>query len=344
MHNLKPYTKFALWFTLVIMLTLMVIEGYARFSGDVSVPRYDRPAYLVSPGLFQPIRERPWNAEKPDNVVRIVFLGDSYTWGAGVPYNLTYVKHLEWMLNASSRRRYEVLNFGKSGATISDEARMLDQVKQIQPDFLIIGYFLDDPETSRDVPAVIMQVHEAINNPPKWRRWLLKHSYAYRRRWYKARSCDLRQAQVRYIRSLYEPQSRYQDNFAKALTAFVAFRQRVNIPVVFVLWPHLGFPLNETYPFRDIHIEIGSRLRNLGFPVLDLLEIFNRMDIRRLPTVPLYDPHPGEIAHRVAGDSLFEWLNKNYPDFARYLVTPRIYPNSPMQSIRLRMAPLMGRF
>ncbi|MFC2172727.1 SGNH/GDSL hydrolase family protein [Acidobacteriota bacterium] len=56
------------------------------------------------------------------NVTRFVCIGDSYTWGTGVNDWETYPHYLEGMLNASGEsKRYEVLNGGIVGTTISDQ-------------------------------------------------------------------------------------------------------------------------------------------------------------------------------------------------------------------------------
>ena len=337
--------KLLLRFGAFLALTAAVIAGAemtARFL-TVPPPGFDRPPYLLDPGRFRPIRERSLPGPKPPGTFRIVVLGDSYTWGAGVPFDLTYARHLEWLLNVASRRRYEVWNLGASGATTADEVRRLPKAEALQPDLILIGYFLDDPELAPDVPPEILAVHTALKNRPGWRRWLVRHSVLYRRRAYRRWSRKLRRAQVRYIEKLYLPGSRYRRVFEENLRRFAQFRERTGIPIRFVIWPHLGFSPNESYPFRSIHEDLTRRLQSLGFPVLDLLRVFAGMDPRRLQAVPEYDPHPSEIAHRLAAEALFEWLNKTRSDFAAYLVTPRLHPNTPMQSVRLRMAPI-GRF
>ena len=45
-----------------------------------------------------------------------------------------------------------------------------------------------------------------------------------------------------------------------------------------------------------------------GVDYLDELEAFRRMDSRRMTAVPVLDPHPSEIAHRVIAETLLDGL------------------------------------
>jgi hypothetical protein len=49
----------------------------------------------------------------------------------------------------------------------------------------------------------------------------------------------------------------------------------------------------------------------LEIPVLDLLRTYRGIDARRLAVTPFTDPHPSELAHRIAADRLVKYLLKN---------------------------------
>ena len=67
------------------------------------------------------MREREIPMEKPASVVRVVALGDSYTFGFGVRAHLAYPRRLEDLLNQRSPgRRFQVLNFGVGGYSTQD--------------------------------------------------------------------------------------------------------------------------------------------------------------------------------------------------------------------------------
>lgn len=54
--------------------------------------------------------DKDYDASKPDNVIRILVLGDSITMGWGVNYKDTYPFILETLLNENSSKTYEVIN------------------------------------------------------------------------------------------------------------------------------------------------------------------------------------------------------------------------------------------
>ena len=58
--------------------------------------------------------------EKPIGTRRILLMGDSYTFGVGMPEEETIAAQLQGILGASSSRRVEVLNFGVPGVNLEE--------------------------------------------------------------------------------------------------------------------------------------------------------------------------------------------------------------------------------
>lgn len=96
-------------------------------------------------------RDREYAVGKSD-AIRIIALGDSVTFGRGVPLESTYAKVLEDRLNREDRDglRYEVLNFGVGGY---NSRRQLELYKakgrKYEPDLLVIEFALDDAIPTR---------------------------------------------------------------------------------------------------------------------------------------------------------------------------------------------------
>ncbi len=61
------------------------------------------------------LRDREFALKKTDNVFRILLVGDSFTFGQGVPLKLTLPKQLESKLNDLLTDSVEVVNFGVCG-------------------------------------------------------------------------------------------------------------------------------------------------------------------------------------------------------------------------------------
>lgn len=88
-----------------------------------------------------------WSKDKPQGVIRIALLGDSYIFGQGVGDQETAASQLENMLNgeAPSGKRYEVLNFGMSGY---DQGHEIESLKHyalsFKPDMVFLCFFIND--------------------------------------------------------------------------------------------------------------------------------------------------------------------------------------------------------
>lgn len=80
---------------------------------------------------------------KPPGVFRIGVFGDSYTEALQVPLEDSFPALLEKMLNnASSGRRYEVLNFGQSGFGTADEySRWLNYGLKYHLDLVVVAFY-----------------------------------------------------------------------------------------------------------------------------------------------------------------------------------------------------------
>lgn len=60
-------------------------------------------------------RDYSYTKKKPKDVYRIGIIGCSRTYGYGVDFDETYPKYLETILNKSSDKKFEVMNFGVNG-------------------------------------------------------------------------------------------------------------------------------------------------------------------------------------------------------------------------------------
>jgi len=84
--------------------------------------------------------------EKKDSVYRIMVLGDSFTWGAGLGEKQRYSNMLDSLLR-SEHLSVEVLNFGYSGSPTIEERDLLVKIgKMVKPDLIIVGFCLNDPQ------------------------------------------------------------------------------------------------------------------------------------------------------------------------------------------------------
>ncbi|MEW5734966.1 MAG: GDSL-type esterase/lipase family protein [Thermodesulfobacteriota bacterium] len=89
-------------------------------------------------------RERTW--AKPPGVFRVLCLGDSFTFGMGLPLEETYVKKIEEILNDENRNA-DVVNAGVIGYNLFQSLRYFEEKgKSYRPDLTVYFFFLDDAE------------------------------------------------------------------------------------------------------------------------------------------------------------------------------------------------------
>ncbi len=141
-------------FTLILLLNCAIISTLL-YGFEFYLTKTD-PAR--QPGLSPPevenqygFREREFAVPKPKGVCRIMVLGDSFTWGTKVWAEERYTTILETYLNSAyPDKKFEVLNFGMSGASTTQERDFLEDYKDVvQPDLIVLGFVLNDPQPRR---------------------------------------------------------------------------------------------------------------------------------------------------------------------------------------------------
>jgi lysophospholipase L1-like esterase len=243
------------------------------------------------------MREREIPIEKPDSVVRIAALGDSYTFGFGVAARQTWPRVLEGLLGQDPRgRRFEVLNFGVGGYSTHDEAVLLRyRALAWNPDLVVVGYVLNDPE---DEP---IQPLQSYYQETRWwqhfelLRLVAKTDWQWRVRRFGGGD---------YIRSLYGDPRKW----TNVVEAFASIRQTTrsrDIPVIVVIFPLATVDDWAQYPYADIHPKVARAAAAEGFDVVDLRPVFARhppTDVR----LGEGDAHPNEQGHRLAAEAIAE--------------------------------------
>ena len=121
------------------------------------------PVVINSLGL----REREYSPDKDRDVYRILVLGDSMTFGWGARAEDTYAKRLERMLNGTNaypdRRRFEVINAGVGNYNTAQEvAYFKSRGIQLDPDMVILGFYLNDAEPTPRANAGFLSRHSYL--------------------------------------------------------------------------------------------------------------------------------------------------------------------------------------
>jgi hypothetical protein len=115
---------------------------YDLTPGSSATTPMDGVEYRIAEHGF---RDRPRRMDKPTGIFRIAILGDSITFGFGVPVEETFVALLEQRLGLQAHPEVEVLNFGVSGFNPYNEAELFrGVVREYDPDLTLVQFCIND--------------------------------------------------------------------------------------------------------------------------------------------------------------------------------------------------------
>jgi hypothetical protein len=242
--------------------------------------------------------------EKPEGVRRVVCIGDSFTWGASVLFDDAWPQRVERLLTRERREPWEAVNLAESGLNAVQEASRLDSEGfAYGPDVVVVAYVLNDSEdeTAAEARRAADWVEERRRpRSPS----LLDRSALARlvrtRLW----------ATVENRRRVEGFRSMYADDYAgwaaarRALKAMGGMCRERGVPLVVAIFPLFGNPLDDGYPFADIHAKVAQAAGEAGAKVVDLLPRYRGLDWRLLVVNGADDEHPNEIAHRIAAQAI----------------------------------------
>jgi lysophospholipase L1-like esterase len=261
------------------------------------------------------LRERDTvTPDKPDGERRIVCIGDSFTFGWGIPAEQNWVRLLEHALRQDGAD-VRTVNCGAAGTVCIDEyvAGLEQRFDRFQPDAVLLTICLNDlvpssgvslidpaPATGiRLVDAVAALLHGdplALDPSRDWVGELLalpqdqaeagglcNHGRPFEAMW----SQGVPQASLRRAK---------------------AFCDARGIPFLVVLWPFLqGLGPGRFYPFQKLHDLVAADCAAAGIPLLDVLPQLASTPQEDLWVTPA-DPHPNPTAQRLVSPAIVAFV------------------------------------
>ena len=239
------------------------------------------------------LRERELEEFKPPRTYRVLFAGDSVTFGLGVPFEETFVKKVEQRIDARARAlgmRFESINGGWPGYNTRQEFEMIRQKGlYYDPDLVLLVYFPNDvEEVGSPMPyqgfcRVLDPVYE---NSIFWA-WGSRQYHSL------LESLGMRETYADWLHRQYEGDS---------------FRQVQQCIYNCQVWcRHHGkrfgviiFPFMENldhYEFGYVHEKVRQTATGYSIPCLDLLPVFAGRDDASMQLSPAFDHHPGVEAN-----------------------------------------------
>lgn len=248
--------------------------------------------------------------EKAPNVFRIIVMGDSFSEGGGISIDDIYPKRLERYLNRFGNETgtvYQVINFSKAGRTTVQELEAINLLlPQVQPDLIVIGYCLNDPEDPYKLHHVLTRFNvHPYRKPRHWRGALCERfklaDFMSRR----MSNMKKRHGYSQYFHYLYSDEYIGWQKAKAAWKEIGAVSASRQVPVVAMIFPLFVTDMGPRYKFGDLHEIIHKTLEEVGVQVVDLIPYFTGHQHQFLELVPGVDPHPSERAHRIAAEALW---------------------------------------
>jgi lysophospholipase L1-like esterase len=316
-----------------------LLEGGLRLSGRISTDALRSPdleTLDAIPGLFQPgqdlvdrivpalpyhihinslgFRGREFPARKEPGTLRILCLGDSYTFGHYVGDAEAFPAVLDRLLNGATvgmRRRAEAINGGANGFTILDEVIFLkEKGLALDPDVVVLSFSQNDIEDLRRARPMIelMRDHAQLKSAfivgPTIR--FLQHTAIFNAMqrtaaWLETRRRPLKEHPLPETSP--ELWQRYRDLLGEMKDLVARHGGRL----LLVVWP--SWRQIEGIDPLSPQERLALFAREMGIDHLDLMPVMADLERSgvKASLVPL-DGHPSPRAHEAAARAIAQWL------------------------------------
>jgi lysophospholipase L1-like esterase len=251
---------------------------------------------------------------------RIVFLGDSFTYGHGVARVADrFSNRISQGLERAHPGHFEVANLGCPGHGTPETVKILkDQIlaNDYQADYLVYTICLNDIESFH--PEKSSHDTERRSRSPDF--FLFRDTYFFNLMYFRLQ--QFTQPEIRnyfsYLQGYYSGQP--WEQMQSSLDEFLGLAKEHHLDTRIVIFPFLH-NLGKDYPFRAAHQKLSDFFQSRGVRVLDLEPVLAAHSGEVL-TVNEFDAHPNSRAHQLAAeaiqsqllDDLFQATNKPSAD------------------------------
>ena len=250
-------------------------------------------------------RDREVEAAKPAGVYRIVVVGDSITYGQGIPEEARFTNLLEDRLNRK-KAGFEVLNLGRPGAETEHELRILKDVAlSLGPDFILLQWFTNDveghdkserPRPYRLIPSDFLSARLQANSVlfylanQQWLRMQMKLGW-------------MQTYDDFIVERFRDPGGRPWIVAASTLREFIQVCRGNGVPMGIVLFSGLGTRASALEFLTERVLTLCGEER---VPCVDLRRTVERYRGQPQAWSSRLDPHPGTLIHRLVAEHLME--------------------------------------
>jgi len=257
-------------------------------------------------------REKEFDVPKSGGLFRIMILGDSLTWGAGLAYNQRYSAILDSLL-AKQQPKFpiEVVNFGFSGAPTVSELDLLARLQdEVEPDLVVVGFCHNDLQPrGQNYSVERTRLHGFYSLIANLRHIGFKKTYSYL-----IERIDVVFARLDAIPTwqealdrTYQPESAEWKAFLRALEDIKDISDKRQLPSpIFLLLTMNTASDHPNPPWESRWFALaGAAAAERGFLVVDPTSRFlAELTLEDLPVNP-HDGHPSSACNRIYGEELF---------------------------------------
>ncbi len=331
--------KNALFSLLLLVALFFLVEGVLRFfvfeSSAVGIWGFNPygqgdlrggvdSVVLIKPELpYRLVTDdegfRTCGREGTETSLRVLAVGDSFTFGPYVENESTYPCLLQETLNAvDSDHRFEVLNAGIPGYTVTDERHyLLEKGLELKPQVVLLGIY------TNDIVDLAPSARAKFARPGHQDRLQGARFYMRRLAWYdlavRIRYAALSRGTPAKVRPPPTPPDRekaraltpsvgewqpYWPEYQSGLRGLVSDLRQRQIPLLVILFPHVAQV--EGRSSEEIQEAIREVLLEEGVPFIDLLPHFQE-EPGGLYLLPI-NHHLSARGNRLAADLIREAL------------------------------------
>ena len=287
-----------------LVIALLVAEGIARLVFRTVRSSGDARTFFATrsePTRLNNLGFRDADVPAKTDRYRIVVIGDSITWGEGLPEPERFSNLLQRFLGSS----YEVVNFGIPGHNMPEHLAELEPALAISPDFILLQLYTNDfeigaMERPRGRPFLPWRAADA---------WLLRSSAIYTMlsaQWPRIQQkLGLVETYEHYMyRFLGDPQSPESRAGLGMLHTFLGRARETGVAAGTVMFPNPGV-LAKDYQFAYLHDRVHDVCVEEVIPCVDLRAPFlsSFSDLKDI-VVSAFDGHPSARASLVAADQI----------------------------------------
>ncbi|MCW5205795.1 hypothetical protein VU08_02525 [Desulfobulbus sp. F5] len=253
--------------------------------------------------------------------LRIVVMGDSFTYGQGVyPYEKRYTEQMELLFKKEHPDLdVEFINVGICGMDLPDyNNKIVNFVTALHPDFVLYQWYVNDMEITRD--WLQLRIPQIISNNTA-HRFFIENSVLYfilQRGWSQIRAMSGQQLDYTeyLVKRFSDPENKYSIAAKKELDKLFETLDRKNIPHGIVLFPDFNTK-KDKYRLAFLHEQVHKVCKEHHVDYLDLTETYSKYDdnIEKL-WANIFDHHPSALAHRIAAEKIVDFFGNKWQQMA----------------------------